>query len=146
MRGVMPLCGTQTAAYLRLLARGTPREECVANLKHAVCLSAMADAAGVTFLFYEQVSFSPPLECLLKVTRSKSEQAGCRRTWSRVCRGRKITHLNLTECVKQREGVLKLLDKDVFNWAVDNSFLSRFTGRHSAALKRGKKRMGWCNL
>lgn len=37
--------------------------------------------------------------------------------------------------VKQREGVLKLLDKDMFNWAVDNGFFSCFTGRHSAALK-----------
>lgn len=52
--------------------------------------------------------------------------------------------------VKQREGVLKLLDKDMFNGAVDNSVFSRFTGRHSAALKsvvkRGRKRMGWGNL
>lgn len=27
-----------------------------------------------------------------------------------------------SHAVKQREGVLKLLDKDMFNWAVDNSF------------------------
>lgn len=50
--------------------------------------------------------------------------------------------------VKQREGVLNLLDKDMFNWAVDNSFFSCFTGRHSAALKsvvkRGRK--GWVEV
>lgn len=49
---------------------------------------------------------------------------------------------------EQREGVLKLLDKDMFNWAVDNSVFSCFTGRHSAALKsvvkRGRK--GWVGI
>lgn len=52
---------------------------------------------------------------------------------------------------EQREGVLKLLDKDVFNWAVDNSVFSRFTGRHSDAFEecgeeRKKRRMGRGNL
>lgn len=65
-------------------------------------------------------------------------------------RGRKKKKKNPTQLVRehtveQREGVLKLLDKDMFNWAVDNSFFSCFTGRHSAALKsvvkRGRK--GW---
>lgn len=50
---------------------------------------------------------------------------------------------------ERSEGVLKLLDKDMFNWAVDNSVFSRFTGRHSAALKsvvkRGRKK-GWVGV
>lgn len=54
----------------------------------------------------------------------------------------------LVRAVEQKEGVLKLLDKDMFNWAVDNSFFSCFTGRHSAALKsvvkRGRK--GWVGV
>lgn len=53
-----------------------------------------------------------------------------------------------THAGEQREGVLKLLDKDVFNWAVDNSIFSCFMGRHSAALKsvvkRGRK--GWVGV
>lgn len=63
---------------------------------------------------------------------------------------RKKKELVRAHAVKQREGVLKLLDKDMFNGAVDNSVFSCFTGRHSAALKsvvkRGRKRMGWGNL
>lgn len=53
-----------------------------------------------------------------------------------------------SQLVNQREGVLKLLDKDMFNWAVDNSFFSRFTGRHSAALKSVVKRgiKGWVGV
>lgn len=47
--------------------------------------------------------------------------------------------------VNQREGVLKLLDNDMFNWAVDNSPFYCFTGHHSAALKSVVKRRikGW---
>lgn len=47
-----------------------------------------------------------------------------------------------------KQGVLKLLDKDMFNWAVDNSFFSCFTGRHSAALKSVEKRgrKGWVGV
>lgn len=50
--------------------------------------------------------------------------------------------------VKKGEGVLKLSDKDMFNWAVDNSFFSCFTGRHSAALKSVVKggRKGWVGV
>ena len=61
-------------------------------------------------------------------------------------RVKKRSQLVRAHAVKQREDVLKLLDKDMFNWAVDNSFFSCFTGRHSAALKsvvkRGKKKDG----
>lgn len=60
----------------------------------------------------------------------------------------KRSQLVRAHAVKQREGVLKLLDKDMFNWAVDNSFFSCFTGRQSAALKsvvkRGRK--GWVGV
>ncbi len=59
--------------------------------------------------------------------------------------GKKKSQLVRSHTAERMEGVLKLLDKDMFNWAVDNSFFSFFTGRHSAALKsvvkRGRK--GW---
>lgn len=61
---------------------------------------------------------------------------------------RRRSKLVRSHVVKQREGVLKLLDKDMFNWAVDNSVFSCFTGHHSAALKsvvkRGRK--GWVGV
>lgn len=58
------------------------------------------------------------------------------------------SHLVREHTVKQREGVLKLLDEDMFNWAVDNSFFPCFTGRHSAALKSAVKRgrKGWVEV
>lgn len=50
--------------------------------------------------------------------------------------------------VKQTNGALKLSDKDMCNWAVDNSFFSWFTGRHSAALKSVVRRgiKGWVGV
>lgn len=52
--------------------------------------------------------------------------------------------------VKEREGVLKLLDKDMFNWAVDNSCFFLLYGASLCCFEEcgeeRKKRMGWGNL
>lgn len=65
-------------------------------------------------------------------------------------RGRKKITCLQAYAVKQRQGVLKLLDKDMFNWAIDNSFFFLLYGASLCCFEEcgeeRKKRMGWGNL
>lgn len=69
-RGRMPLCFSHTVSqpvtYLRLLAQWTPKEECVANLKHAVCL-LVVKAVWRTWLELHFMTGSPFLMCHISV-------------------------------------------------------------------------------
>lgn len=80
---------------------------------------------------------------------SEEEEGGGRRWlwwWGR--KKKNSTCESTRGWAEQSEGALKLLDKDMFNWAVDNSVFSRFTGRHSAALKSVAegRRKGWVGV